>query len=64
VQLDASGCGSAGEKLDGNRRHFVPRAAFEEATVALFEDAAPLLEVESDTGFLALVADVGEPKQS
>jgi len=29
--------------------------------VALLEDAAPLLELESDARFAALVADVGDP---
>jgi hypothetical protein len=41
-QLNACGCGSGRENLDGNGRHFVPGAAFEKTAVALFEHAAPL----------------------
>jgi hypothetical protein len=54
--VDASGCGPGGEKLDWNGGHFVPGAAFEAATVALFEATAPLFEVQGDAGLAALEA--------
>ena len=49
--------GGAG-RADGE---IVPLAAVQEAAIAFFEYAAPLLEVEGDAGGEALVADVGGP---